>query len=181
MEIIKTEIPDVLIFKPKVFPDERGIFMETYSKKFFDEIGIHHDFKQDNISVSKKNVIRGLHSQKSPFEQGKLVRVVNGSVLDVAVDIRKNSPTFGQHVKVILSKENNLIFWIPPGFAHGFLALKDDSTLYYKATEFYNKDSEDAIVWNDPDLNIDWEIKEPIIISEKDKNAKSLKDYIQLI
>jgi len=180
MEVIKTEIPDVLIFKPKVFPDERGIFMETYNKKIFDEIGIYYDFKQDNISVSKKNVVRGLHFQKFPFEQGKLVRVVNGAVLDVAVDIRKDSPTFGQYVKVVLSIENNFIFWIPSGFAHGFLSLEDDSTLYYKATEFYNKDAEDAIVWNDPDINIDWGIKGPIV-SEKDKNAKSLKDFIQLI
>ena len=176
MEIIKTEIPDVLILKPRVFADDRGMFWESYNKKIFNEIGIKYEFKQDNQSISEKGVLRGLHFQKSPFEQGKLVRVVKGKVLDVAVDIRKDSPYYGQYVSEILSEENKLMLWIPPGFAHGFVSLEDDTVFIYKCTELYNKDSESSILWNDPDLKIDWGIINPIV-SEKDKEANLFKDF----
>lgn len=170
MEIITTKIEGLLIIHPNIFKDQRGYFFESWNKNSFKENGIDANFIQDNQSFSSKGVIRGLHFQNPPFAQGKLVRVIKGSVLDVAVDIRKNSSTYGQHVKVKLTGENNKIFWIPPGFAHGFSTLENNTILSYKCSGIYNKESESSLIWNDPTLNINWEIKDPII-SEKDKQA----------
>ncbi len=176
MEIIKTAIEGLLILKPKVFGDERGYFFESWSKKVYQNIGLDLVFVQDNQSLSQKGVLRGLHFQNPPFAQGKLVRVVKGSVIDVVVDIRKNSTTYGEYFAVKLSEENKKIFWIPEGFAHGFVALENDTVFTYKCTEVYNKDSEDALVWNDVDLNIDWGVENPLV-SEKDMIATSFKDF----
>ncbi len=168
MELIKSEIDGLLIIKPKIFEDDRGYFYESYNNTFLENV----TFVQDNESKSCKNVIRGMHFQIPPYEQGKLVRVIKGSVLDVAVDIRKDSPTYKQWKSVVLSEWNKLMFWIPPGFAHGFRALEDDTIFFYKCTNYYNKDLEGSFIWNDPDINIDWFISDPII-SEKDKNSPS--------
>jgi len=173
MEVIETGIKGLLELKPRVFGDDRGYFYESYNKETFARIGIHNEFVQDNQSFSAKNVLRGLHFQNPPFAQGKLVRVIQGSVLDVAVDIRKGSPTYGQHHSVLLTGEEKNLFWIPEGFAHGFLTLEDETIFSYKCSGLYNKDSEGSILWNDPDLNIDWGIENPVI-SEKDKAAKPL-------
>jgi len=168
MEIIPTEIRDLLIIKPDVFADDRGYFFESYNKEKFADKGITTSFVQDNESKSKKGVLRGLHYQKKPFAQGKLVRVIQGAVLDVAVDIRIGSPTFGSWASIELTGENKLMYWIPEGFAHGFLTLKDDTIFTYKCTGVYNKASEASIRWNDPDLAINWGITDPVL-SEKDK------------
>ncbi len=176
MEIIKTPIEGLLIIKPDVFKDERGYFYEAYNEAKYKEQGIELHFVQDNQSMSKRGVLRGLHFQKPPHAQGKLVRVLAGSVLDVAVDIRKSSPTYGKWHSVILSEENKLQYWIPPGFAHGFLTLEDNTIFSYKCTALYNKKSEGSIRWNDPDLNINWSFYEPIL-SEKDKMAPLFKDF----
>lgn len=176
MEIIDTAIPELKIIQPKIFGDARGYFFESYNKKAWDAAGLHAGFVQDNQSLSAKNVIRGLHFQKPPFAQGKLVRAVTGSVLDVAVDIRKGSPTYGKHVAEVLSAEKNNMFWIPAGFAHGFVALEDHTIFAYKTTDYYNKESEGAIRWNDPDIGVEWNISEPII-SDKDKVAPFFKDF----
>jgi len=176
MEIKEVGINGLLLIKPKVFEDGRGYFFESYNKSLFERYNINNiEFVQDNQSKSGKNVLRGLHFQREPFAQGKLVRVFSGAVLDVAVDIRKNSPTYGKHFKSILSEENKLMLWIPPGFAHGFLTLEDNTVFFYKCTNFYNKEAEGAIKWDDPILNIDWGIKAPIV-SDKDKNAPGFKD-----
>lgn len=175
MELIATTIPDVKIIKPDVFGDDRGYFFESFHTEKFAGFGIPDVFVQDNESRSQKNVLRGLHYQAAPFTQGKLVRVISGSVLDFAVDIRIDSPTFGKWVSMELSSENKLIAWIPPGFAHGFVTLEDDTIFTYKCTNFYDKSSERGIRWNDPELNIDWEISEPLL-SDKDKIAPFLKD-----
>lgn len=175
MEIIKTAIEGVLIIKPDVFGDERGYFFESYNKERFAKAGLDMNFVQDNESKSSKGVLRGLHFQKPPFAQGKLVRAIKGSVMDVAVDIRKNSPTYGKWVSHILSEDNKEMFWIPEGFAHGFLTLEDETIFSYKCTNFYNKESEGGIIWNDPDINIEWNIRNPIL-SEKDKLSPLLKD-----
>ncbi|MEE4258933.1 MAG: dTDP-4-dehydrorhamnose 3,5-epimerase [Bacteroidales bacterium] len=175
MEIIETKIPDLYIIKPRVFLDERGYFFESYNKEVFLKLGIDHNFVQDNESFSNKGVLRGLHYQKPPFSQGKLVRVVSGSVLDVAVDIRKSSSTFGQWVSVELTQDNKWMYWIPPGFAHGFVALEDHTVFIYKCTNIYHKESEGSIRWNDPDLNIDWKINDPIL-SVKDKSVPFFKE-----
>ncbi len=157
---------------PRIFKDDRGTFTESFSAKQFDKAtGGRYTFVQDNQSVSKKNVLRGLHFQNPPFEQGKLVRVSKGSVIDVAVDIRKHSSTYGQHIAVLLSAENNRQLWIPPGFAHGFVALEEDTVFCYKCTEYYAPQAEDCIAWNDPDLNIDWGVRDPIV-SSKDSIGK---------
>jgi dTDP-4-dehydrorhamnose 3,5-epimerase len=166
-----------LIIKPQVFYDDRGYFFEPYNKKRFAEAGISANFVQDNQSLSQKGALRGLHFQAPPFEQGKLVRVVKGAVLDVIVDIRTNSPTFGQHFTLELSEENFIIFWIPPGFAHGFATMKDHTIFEYKCTNIYNKQSEGGLRWNDPKLNIQWNIDQPII-SEKDQQLSFLKDFV---
>ena len=177
MEVVKTNISDLYIVKPKVFEDHRGYFFESYNKQLFLKNGIDQNFVQDNESKSAKGVLRGLHFQKPPFAQGKLVRVMRGSVLDVAVDIRKNSPTYGQWASVELTQDNKWMYWIPPGFAHGFITLEDNTVFFYKCTNVYNKESEDAILWNDPDLNIDWQIKNPIP-SDKDKTCQLFKNFI---
>ena len=180
MEIIKTEIEGVLIIEPKVFGDERGFFVETYNKERYADAGIDLEFVQDNLSSSAKGVLRGLHFQKEPFAQGKLVQVIRGRVLDVAVDIRKDSPTFGKYVSIELSGENKKQFWIAPGLAHGFLSLEEGTIFSYKCTNLYNPASEGGLMWNDKDINIDWKleennIKEPIV-SEKDGKNIGLRD-----
>lgn len=176
MEVIKPNIEGLLVIKPDVYFDERGYFFENFNEKRFNDLGISDHFVQDNQSFSKKGVIRGLHFQCPPFAQSKLVRVIQGRVLDVAVDIRKGSPTYGQHFAVELTGENFLQFYIPTGFAHGFVALEDDTIFAYKCGEFYNKASEASIRFNDPDLNIDWKT-DPSIISEKDLVGVSFKDF----
>jgi len=180
MNIIKTKIDGVVIIEPRVFGDERGFFMETYNKERYREAGIDLDFVQDNLSSSMKGVLRGLHFQKDPFAQGKLVQVVQGKVLDVAVDIRNNSPTYGKYESVILSAENKKQFWIAPGLAHGFLTLEDNTIFSYKCTELYHPEVEGGIMWNDDELGIDWQLKENgienVIISEKDKKNLNFKE-----
>jgi len=176
MEIIKSEIPDVLIIKPDIFQDERGYFFESYNETKFREYGIDAHFVQDNESKSQKGVLRGLHFQRPPYAQGKLVRVMKGSVLDVAVDLRHNSPWFGKSVSIVLSESNKWMYWIPEGFAHGFLTLEDNTVFFYKCTHLYQKSAEGSIRWNDPDLNIDWGSANPVL-SEKDLNAPFLKDF----
>ncbi len=177
MELINTDIPDVIILKPSVFGDSRGYFFESYQQEKLREFGIEAPFVQDNESRSQKGVLRGLHFQKPPFAQGKLVRVIKGAVLDVAVDLRQNSPTFGKWVTMTLTGENKWLCWIPEGFAHGFLTLEDDTIFTYKCTNYYNKASEGAIRWNDPDLNIAWGTDHPIL-SGKDAEAPLLKQLI---
>ena len=175
MDIITTAIPDLLLFKPKVFGDERGFFLETFRESWFSERGISVSFVQDNHSASTKGVLRGLHYQVQ-HPQGKLVRVTAGEVYDVAVDLRKSSPRFGQSVGVHLSAENKHIFWVPPGFAHGFLVLSERAEFNYKCTEYYAPEHERSLLWNDPALNIQWplnDISEPVL-SLKDKNALPL-------
>ena len=176
MNVIKTIIPDVLIIEPKVFGDDRGFFLESFNEKMFTEkTGVKTRFIQDNHSRSRKNVLRGLHYQiQQP--QGKLVRVVTGEVLDIAVDIRKSSPTFGQWVSCLLTGENKKQFWVPPGFAHGFVVLSDVTDFLYKTTAYYAPQYERAILWNDPDLAIDWQLEGEPILSAKDMAAKPLKE-----
>ncbi len=176
MEITTTPIEGLLLIKPKVFPDSRGDFFESYTEKDFMQAGVPSHFVQDNQSRSHKNVLRGMHFQVAPYEQGKLVRVVKGSVLDVATDIRKNSSTYSKSFSVKLSGENNFMLWIPPGFAHGFLSLEDDTVVVYKCTAPYNKDAEKGIRWNDRDLDINWGVSNPII-SDKDNRLPLLKEY----
>jgi dTDP-4-dehydrorhamnose 3,5-epimerase len=176
MKVITTSIIDLLIIEPDVFTDERGYFFESFQKDNFRKLGIDADFVQDNESMSATGVLRGLHLQVPPFAQGKLVRVVNGSALDVAVDLRKNSKTYGNWESVVLSAENKLMMWIPEGFAHGFLTLEDQTIFQYKCTNYYNKESECGIIWNDPDLKIDWGINNPLV-SEKDLKGLLFKDF----
>ncbi|HCA7078523.1 TPA: dTDP-4-dehydrorhamnose 3,5-epimerase [Citrobacter sedlakii] len=174
MKVIKTEIPDVLIFEPKVFGDDRGFFMESFNQKVFEEaVGRKVEFVQDNHSKSSKGVLRGLHYQLAPYAQGKLVRCVVGEVFDVAVDIRKDSETFGKWVGVHLSAENKRQLWIPEGFAHGFLVLSHSAEFLYKANAFYNPESEACLRWDDPMLSISWP-EQPLCISDKDKKGLSL-------
>jgi len=177
MELIKTDISGVLIIRPDVYEDDRGYFFEPFNERTFRDAGLSFHFVQDNQSMSGKGVLRGLHFQNPPFAQGKLVRVIKGSVLDVAVDIRRNSPTYGRHVSSILDDKNKLMFWIPPGFAHGFLTLEDATIFSYKCTQYYNKASEGSIYWNDPDLDINWNVTDPVL-SEKDKTAIPFKNFI---
>lgn len=173
MKYFRLDIPDVILFTPEIFKDSRGIFYESYNKKLFNDIvGEDIIFVQDNISGSKKNVLRGLHYQIN-YPQGKLVQVISGEVFDVAVDIRKSSKYFGKWVSALLSDKNMNHLWIPPGFAHGFLALTENVKFIYKTTDFYHKESERAIIWNDSSLNIDWPINEPLI-SKKDEAASLL-------
>ncbi len=175
MEIVKYDIEGPLLIKPRIFKDERGYFFESYNETNYISAGLNLKFVQDNESCSSKNVLRGLHFQNPPFAQGKLVRVIKGSVIDIAVDIRKNSPTYGEHIKVELSEDNKYQFWIPPGFAHGFLSLSDETIFSYKCTNLYNKESEGGIIWNDPNLNIDWGTNHPIV-SEKDLILSSFNE-----
>ena len=178
MEVINTAIEGVLIIKPRVFGDDRGYFFESFNARdFANKTGIEVSFVQDNESMSHYGVLRGLHYQQPPFAQSKLVRVVSGSVLDVAVDIRKGSPTFGQHVAIELSADNHLQIFIPKGFAHGFSVLSKEVIFQYKCDEFYAPQSEGAIAWNDPDLNIDWQLPaDMVILSEKDRHHPYLRD-----
>ncbi|MGE6197729.1 dTDP-4-dehydrorhamnose 3,5-epimerase [Aeromonas media] len=177
MNVIKTAIPDVLIFEPKVFGDERGFFFESFNHKLFEEaVGYPVTFVQDNHSKSSKGVLRGLHYQLPPHAQGKLVRCVAGEVFDVAVDIRKSSPTFGQWVGVHLSAENKRQLWIPEGFAHGFVTLSESADFLYKTTNYYHRESEGSIYWNDSEINIEWPI-EGALLSEKDKVAQTFSEY----
>ena len=177
MEVLETHIKDLLIIKPKVFEDARGYFFESYNEDVFKRSGINLSFIQDNQSLSNAGVLRGLHFQAPPFAQGKLVRVITGAVLDVAVDIRKNSPTYGQNVTIELNEENKTMFYIPPGFAHGFLTLRDNTIFSYKCTNLYNKASEGTVLWNDKDINIDWNIEKPIL-SEKDLVGTPFKEFV---
>lgn len=182
MKIIRTAIPDVLIIEPTVFSDERGWFMESFNEQKFHQalnafgLPVPGNFIQDNHSLSKKNVIRGLHYQLPPYAQGKLVRVTKGSAYDVAVDVRKNSPTFGQWVGVELNSHTKRILWIPEGFAHGFVALEDNTEFLYKTTRTYHRESERSIRWDDPEIGIDWPVEGEEIISDKDRNAPMLKE-----
>jgi len=174
-EFSRLLIHDVILVKSARFYDERGCFSETYKKSEFFKNGITAEFNQSNYSLSKRDVLRGLHYQLAPKSQGKLVSAMSGSIFDVAVDIRKSSPHFGKWVSCILSAKDGKALWVPEGFAHGFLALEDDTLVNYKTTEEYSKEHERGVLWNDPAINISWPIKDPII-SEKDKNYPPLKD-----
>ncbi len=175
-EFIKQEIKDVILVKPKVFGDNRGFFMESYKKSDFVANGINVDFIQDNHSKSSAHVLRGLHYQAQPYPQAKLVRCIKGRIYDIAVDLRKNSPTFKKYVKAELSEENMQMLYIPEGFAHGFVALSDEVEILYKASGEYNALADRGILWNDEDINIDWGIDFEPILSEKDKNQPTLKE-----
>ena len=177
MEVIKTEIEGVVIIEPRIFNDERGYFYESFSQREFEEKVCRTTFVQDNQSKSSYGVLRGLHFQKPPYSQSKLVRCIKGAVLDVAVDIRKGSPTFGKHVAVELSEENHRQLFIPRGFAHGFAVLTPEAVFQYKCDNFYNKESEGAIAWNDPQLAIDWRIPaDEVLLSEKDRQTRNMAD-----
>ena len=175
MQVTKTFIEGLLVIQPTVFTDARGYFYEPYNRKTFAEIGISEEFVQDNQSFSQKGVIRGLHFQNPPHAQGKLLRILQGSIWDVAVDIRKSSPTYGKYFGIELSAENKTIFYVPKGFAHGFLTLENNTLLLYKCSDFYNKPSEESLIWNDPDVAITWSINDPIL-SEKDLQGEKLKE-----
>ncbi len=176
MEIVETKLKGVVVLKPKVFEDARGHFFESYNEKLFKEAGLNLNFVQDNQSLSQRGVLRGLHFQNPPHAQGKLVRVITGSVFDVAVDIRTGSPTYGQWFGQELSGKNKWMMYIPEGFAHGFATLEDNTIFAYKCTNFYNKASEDCILWNDPQLNINWNLENPLL-SEKDLQGKLFGDF----
>ena len=175
MKVTKTEIPGLLVVQPDIFTDSRGFFIESYNKTRYEEFGIPHDFVQDNISKSKEGTVRGLHYQVGEKAQGKLCQVIEGEVLDVAVDIRSNSPTFGKHFSLILNSETKFQLWIPVGFAHGFSVLSEEAVFSYKCTNYYSKAHERSILFSDPDLKIDWKIENPIV-SEKDLQAAKFKN-----
>lgn len=179
IEVVKTEIPGVLIIEPKVFGDDRGYFMESFNaREFTEKTGIDITFVQDNESKSRFGVLRGLHFQLPPYTQSKLVRVVRGKVLDVAVDIRKGSPTYGKYVTCEMTEENKRQFFVPKGFAHGFCVLSEEAIFQYKCDDFYHPEAEGAIAWNDPDISIKWPVEaEKVILSEKDKHHPNLKDF----
>ena len=180
---IETGVKDLFIIEPQIFEDTRGFFLESYNYNDFKELGIENIFVQDNHSKSLKGVLRGLHFQKEKYSQAKLVRVLKGSVLDIAVDLRKDSETFGKYIAVELNEKNKKMFFIPRNFAHGFLTLEDNTEFFYKCDNFYNSKSEAGIMWNDKDLNIEWNFKKyginenELIISEKDKKNMSFKEY----
>lgn len=177
MEVIKTDIEGVVIIEPRIFRDDRGYFYESFSQREFEEKVCRTTFVQDNQSKSSYGVLRGLHFQKPPYCQSKLVRCIKGAVLDVAVDLRKGSPTFGKHVAVELTEENHRQLFVPRGFAHGFAVLSEEAVFQYKCDNFYNKESEGAIAWNDPELAIDWRIPaDKALLSEKDKLNKGIKE-----
>lgn len=181
---VETGIKDLIVIEPTVFGDNRGFFMESYSKKDFSEIGMDVEFVQDNHSKSKKGVLRGLHFQ-TQHVQGKLVRVTAGVVLDVAVDLRKDSPTFGKHYLVELSADNKKMFYIPPGFAHGFLTLEDNTEFQYKCTDYYAPEFDSGVLWNDSNIAIDWDFEkyglsaEAILLSDKDKKQQTLQEFVK--
>ena len=177
MEVIKTEIDGVVIIEPRIFKDDRGYFYESFSQREFEEKVCRTTFVQDNQSKSSYGVVRGLHFQKPPYSQSKLVRCIKGAVLDVAVDIRKGSPTFGKYVAVELTEDNHRQFFVPRGFAHGFAVLSEEAVFQYKCDNFYNKESEGSVAWNDPQLAIDWKIPaDKVLLSEKDKQSKNIAD-----
>ena len=177
MKITTTPIDGLLVIEPQIFKDSRGYFFESYNQDKMKAAGIVLSFVQDNQSLSQMGAVRGLHFQAAPFEQGKLVRVVAGAVRDVVVDIRKNSPTYGQHFSIDLSAENQLMFWIPPGFAHGFETLENNTVFLYKCTNMYDKNSEGGLLWNDPAIGIKWQTSDAIV-SEKDQILPLLKDFV---
>ncbi|MBR5293095.1 MAG: dTDP-4-dehydrorhamnose 3,5-epimerase [Clostridia bacterium] len=181
MEVIKTEIEGVVIIEPRIFKDDRGYFYESFSQREFEEKVCRTTFVQDNQSKSSYGVLRGLHFQKPPYCQSKLVRCIKGAVLDVAVDIRKGSPTFGKYVAVELTEDNHRQFFVPRGFAHGFAVLSDEAVFQYKCDNFYNKESEGSVAWNDPQLAIDWRIPaDKVLLSDKDRLSKNIAnaDYL---
>ncbi len=177
MKIERTHIADLLIITPTVFGDDRGHFFESYREDLLKDAGVSEVFVQDNQSLSSKGILRGLHFQRNPYAQGKLVSVLQGAVLDVAVDIRKESETYGQHLAIELSANNKKIFYVPPGFAHGFLTLEDNTIFCYKCTNYYHKEAEGGILWNSPSLGIDWGFDDPTL-SVKDLEAKKFSDFI---
>lgn len=179
MKIEQTGIQDLVVITPNVFGDKRGYFLESFNRNALKEIVGDYEFVQDNQSLSQKGVLRGLHFQNPPFAQGKLVRVIKGAVNDVVVDIRKSSATYGQSFKIRLSEDNHKMLWVPPGFAHGFETLEDDTIFVYKVTNFYDKASEGSIIWNDPTLNINWETASPIT-SEKDNQGDLFSAFVSL-
>ncbi len=176
MEFITNEIEGLVVIKPTVFEDERGHFFEYYQKELFAQNGIEDDFVQDNQSLSQKGVLRGLHFQAPPYAQAKLIRVIKGAVLDVAVDIRKNSPTYGKHFSIELNERNKKQLYIPVGFAHGFFTLEDNTLFSYKCSNYYHITSEGALLWNDKDLSINWNVAQPVL-SEKDKEATPFQQF----
>ena len=181
MQVTATAIPEVVVFEPRVFGDERGYFFESFRQDIFEKHAGKVTFVQDNESFSKYGILRGLHYQKSPVVQGKLVRVVRGKVLDVAVDIRKDSPTFGKHVSRMLSDENKQMMWIPRGFAHGFVVLSEQAILSYKCDNYYSSDHDAGIFWNDPELGIDWRLPAgDIRVSEKDSRQPKFSEIESL-
>ena len=177
MIIEKTFIEGLLVIKPKVFEDARGYFFESFNEKLLREAGLDTRFVQDNQSLSQKNVLRGLHFQAPPHAQGKLVRVIKGAVLDVVVDIRRQSPTYGKNLTIELNEQNKTMLWVPEGFAHGFLTLENETIFYYKCNNYYNKESEGCVMWNDSDLDIAWNASSPVL-SEKDKAGTPLRDFV---
>lgn len=177
MEILNTSLKDLLLLRPRIFADDRGHFLETFNERRFKEAtGSDLTFVQDNESLSSKRVLRGLHFQVAPFAQGKLVHVVRGSVLDVCLDIRPDSPTLGGHFKAVLNGTSKEMLWIPPGFAHGFVALEDDTVFAYKCTDYYTPSAERTIRWDDPELAIDWGVQEPLV-SSKDALGMRFAEY----
>ena len=180
MKFNKTNIEGLLVLEPTVHKDDRGHFLELFNAKLFRDHGIDVEFVQDNLSLSKKGVIRGMHFQEAPYEQGKLVSVASGKVLDVVVDMRRDSTTFRKTYSIELSEEKNNMLWIPPGFAHGFEALTEDVVFVYKVTEYYNQSSEKGIRFNDPELKINWTTADPIV-SKKDMTLPSLKEYLSIM
>jgi len=176
MKIHSLSIEGLLLIEPEVYSDERGYFLELFNEERYSRLKLPSEFCQDNLSVSKKNVIRGLHFQDEPYAQGKLVRVIRGAVMDVAVDLRKDSPTFGKYESLMLTESNNHVLWIPAGFAHGFAVLDNDTVFHYKCTALFNKASEVGIRFDDEELNIAWNIRNPIV-SGKDRELMSFADY----
>ena len=182
MKIIQTDLEGCFVIEPNTFEDERGTFFESFNQKvFLEKTGLNINFVQDNQSISQKGVLRGLHLQRGEFAQAKLTRVIKGRVFDVAVDLRKDSPTFGKHFSIELTSENNKQLFIPKGFAHGFYVLEDNTIFAYKCDNYYNKESEFGVIYNDKELNIDWKLgKKKIIISEKDNKLKRFKEYFKI-
>ncbi|MGB6035555.1 MAG: dTDP-4-dehydrorhamnose 3,5-epimerase [Cryomorphaceae bacterium] len=178
MKVIQSHISGLFTLEPNVFEDERGYFIESFNEKGFKQAtGVDVDFVQDNESKSNKGVLRGLHFQIPPYAQDKLVRVVRGSAMDVAVDLRQDSPTFGEYEKVLLTERNKKQFFIPKGFAHGFLVLEDQTIFSYKCSDFYNRESERSLKWNDPSVGIEWEVENPILSSKDENTQTTLDDF----
>jgi len=179
MKVIPTVIPDLIVIEPKVFEDARGFFMETFRDDWLAKLGIKHSFVQDNHSKSVQGVLRGLHFQKPPYEQAKLVRVIQGEVLDVAVDLRRGSPTFGKAAAEILSDKNKRMLYVPKGFAHGFCVISETCEFLYKVSDYYAPQAESGIIWNDPDFGIEWpKLDVPYILSDKDKKYPTFRDWL---